>query len=560
MFDTNQAVDECNASSHINKNNLQQESTPAFLCPPDLQARVDQVKTDLRFDFGDMTLGQALSRRSGFQALSDSEKHRLVKASKSPTDPETLLNIAFTKQKFLFNQDLNLYNHSLKNPDEPIQAAEQSEIELAPQVTPLNSTGCRAVFEFREWCDEWRIRSEVDGQNLSPPEQAGERVSEMLTHRGATKLAESCAYMAECRGGYQTFVTGTFSAESREAIVNGETTIQKEVSRTMDAMSKMFARGWTKENGERVKGVEGSLSYCWVVEIPKNAEGEENPHVHMLLGWRVEYKDFKEWSSRIEKQWGNGYFHLEKIKDSTCAGAYMAKAAGYMSKAEGNDTQGTVTGNRYGISACARAPAWQTYAVKQLHCMSQLIVDVYDHLTVTHGDKYKERKKLNESLSKIPKDKRALRNRIGKKLFAVRQEINEIPVRCNKYQLLLKSKGAFFRFMSWAISEDDNGSDWLPAKEAGLAYDPGRTPEAKDSLYHTKLRERIQNRKIWRRLASPPEWLMSPLEMWHQVKDSYEDDAINLANLENEKLENLSLSNEYESCFEKGAFNLDLCQ
>jgi hypothetical protein len=280
----------------------------------------------------------------------------------------------------------------------------------------------------------------------------------------------------------------------------------------------------------------------------------------MLIGWRVAFKDFQSWSARIEKLWGHGWFHLEKIKDSTCAGAYMAKAAGYMSKAEGNDTQGTVTGNRYGISACARAPAWQTYAVKQLHCMSQLIVDVYDHLTVTHGDKYKERKKLNESLSKIPKDKRALRNRIGKKLFAVRQEINEIPVRCNKYQLLLKSKGAFFRFMSWAISEDDNGSDWLPAKEAGLAYDPGRTPEAKDSLYHTKLRERIQNRKVWRRLASPPEWLMNPLEMWHQVKDSYEDDAINLANLENEKLENLSLSNEYESCFEKGAFNLDLCQ
>jgi hypothetical protein len=114
--------------------------------------------------------------------------------------------------------------------------------------------------------------------------------------------------------------------------------------------------------------------------------------------------------------------------------------------------------------------------------------------------------------------------------------------------------------MSWAISEDDNGSDWLPAKEAGLAYDSGRTPEAKDSLYHTKLRERIQNRKVWRRLASPPEWLMSPLEMWHQVKGSYEQNAINQEVLENEKLEVLSMTDEYESYFSGADFNQSLYQ
>jgi hypothetical protein len=487
-----------------------------------IQEKVNAEPLSSVFLYADnLTLGEVQSG-VGFLPCSEAERHSLVKASKSPTAPQVLLDSAYAKQKFLFQQDFNLYNHSLKDHTLPIQAAQESELELPPQITPLNSTGCRAVFEFREWCDEWRIRSEVDGQNLQPPEQAGDRVSEMLTHRGATKLAESCAYMAACRGGYKTFVTGTFSADRREAIANGNTSIQKEVSRTMDAMSKMYSRGWTKDNGERVQGVEGSLSYCWVVEIPKNDEGEENPHVHMLLGWRVSYGDFKEWSARIEKQWGNGYFHLEKIKDSTCAGAYMAKAAGYMSKAEGNDTQGTVVGNRYGISACARAPAWETYAVKQLHCMSQLIVDVYDHLTVAHGEKYKERKRLNNSLAKLPKEKRALRNSIGKKLAEVRKKINEIPVRCNKYQMLLKSKGDFFRFMSWAVSDTDNGGDWLPAKEKGLAYESGRTPEAKDSLYHTKLRETIRARAVWRRLADVPSRLAWCDSEWSQIKESYQ--------------------------------------
>jgi hypothetical protein len=571
MFDTNQAVDECNASSHINKNNLQQEKTPAFLCPPDLQARVDQVKTDLRFDFGDMTLGQALSRRSGFPALSASEKHRLVKASKSSTEPNKILNDTFTRQKFLSNQLINLENHKLASVDdfklpsdaptakewnESVRVSGQSEIELENQVTPLNSTGCRAVFEFRDWCDEWRVRTEVDGQNLTPPEQAGERITEMLSFRGATKIAESSAYMAAIRGGYKTFVTGTFSAESRQLIASGDTTIQKEVSRTMDAMSKMYQRGWTRSDGKRVEGIEGTLAYCWVVEVPKNDEGEDNPHVHMLLGWRVDYSDFNEWSQRIESIWGNGYFHLEKIKDSECAGVYLAKAAGYLSKAAGEEnSQGKVKGNRYGISACARAPGWENYAIQQLHCMSQLIVDVYDHLTVKYQDKFIERKKLNNALENIPKEKKAIRQKIGKKLAAVRQELNALPVRCNKYQVLIKGKGNFYRFANWALNENDSGTDWLPSKGPELAYKPGNRPEAKDSLYHTRLRENIQSRKLWRRIASPPKWLLNPLEMWHQVKDSYEQSAMNQEVLENEKLEVLSLADEYESYFSGAAFN-----
>jgi len=381
---------------------------------------------------------------SEHSALSASERHSLVKASKSPTS-EDLMDLALQKQAFLQDCQRSQHNHEwmLKTGEIP----EPQFIDYTPskQVTPLNSPGCRAIVEFKEWADEWRLRTEVDGQNLNPPEQAGTRISDMLSHRGASKIAESCAYMNVEHGGYKTFVTGTFTPEVREKINSGETTIQKEVSRTMDGLQKMYQRGWTTSDGERVAGNPNGLPYCWVVEVPKNEQGEDNPHIHMLLGWRVEYKHFAEWSSRIEKLWGNGYFHLEKIKDSTCAGAYMAKAAGYMSKAQDNDTQGEVKGNRYGISAIARAPGWALYAKAQLHIVSQLIVDVYDHLTQKYGEKYRERKKLNSALSKIPKAKKALRHHIGKKLAKVRNELNELPIRCNKYQAVIKGRGHAYR-------------------------------------------------------------------------------------------------------------------
>ncbi|MBX2809768.1 MAG: hypothetical protein KTR20_14175 [Cellvibrionaceae bacterium] len=393
--------------------------------------------------------------------------------------------------------------------------------------TPHGSPGCRAVIEFREWCDEWRLRTAVDGQNMKPPEQAGDRISELLSHRGARKIADSCEYMHQTQGCYKTFVTGTFTAEVREKIANGDTSIQKEVSRTLNSLQKMYQRGWTTQAGERVEGHSQGLPYCWVVEVPKNEQGEDNPHIHMLLGWQVAYKYFAEWSQRIEAIWGNGYFHLEKIKDSTCAGAYMAKAAGYLSKAQDNDTQGKVTGNRYGISAVARAPGWITYANTQLHIASQLIVDVYDHLTQKYGEKYRARKQLNQALAKIPKEKKALRQHIGKKLAGVRAELNALPIRCNKYQVICKGRGHAFRFLNWCINDEDKGTDWLPEKEPGMAWQPGRPPEAKDSLYFTLLHKKIARRKLWRRLRYPPDWLLWTDRQWHQIKKAYVVDAAN---------------------------------
>ena len=87
--------------------------------------------------------------------------------------------------------------------------------------------------------------------------------------------------------------------------------------------------------------------------MPKNDDGEDNPHIHLLMDWRADRKHFAGWAKRIESIWGNGAFHLERIKDPTAAGAYMAKAAGYMTKAAGDDDQGEVRGNRYAISSAA---------------------------------------------------------------------------------------------------------------------------------------------------------------------------------------------------------------
>lgn len=432
---------------------------------------------------------------------------RLVKAAKSPTHEKRLESIA-AKVKFLHEQEC------LKHCSYP--AREPVEVERQRLNTPHKTAGCMSVIQYREWADEWRVRTQVDVTSGAVPEpQSGPRLSEMLSERAAKKIAESCEFMAT-KGGYKTFVTGTFSESARKKIELGETTIQREVSRAMDALQKMYQRGWVTEAGEKVPGVEpiyrmvknrqgqevkklvNGLAYCWVVEIPKNEDGEDNPHVHMLLGWRVQYRHFEEWAKRVEKIWGNGYFHLEKIKDGLSAGAYMAKAAGYMTKAAGDESQGVVRGNRYGISESARAPGWVTVSKQQLHVMGQLIADVYDHLTVRYGEKFRERKELNKRLADTPKDAKALRKKIGERLQKVRADIKALPVRCNKYQVILKGQDAARAFFSWAKGEAV-GPEWLPQELPPVAWEKGERVTLLDSHWFKKIQAAFRWMKRKRR-------------------------------------------------------------
>lgn len=449
------------------------------------------------FVFADGYKAQELRAVRG---LSEAIEPRLVKAPKSPTVDE-LMDVAHSKSKFISSS--LLAEHCEVSPERAVI----TEWDQPRVTTPLNTPGTKTVVQFRDWADEWRVRTEVEATSGTlPPPQSGDRLSSTLSYRGALKIAEACEYMHAANDGFKTFVTGTFSNEKREKIVSGETTIQKEVSRTMEALQKMYQRGWTKKNGDRVEGYEGGLPYVWVVEIPKNEDGEDNPHIHMLLGWRVDHVHFREWAERIENIWGNGYFHLEKIKDGACAGAYMAKAAGYLTKAADQEDQGVVRGNRYGISETARAPEWVTVSKSQLHAMGQLIFDIQDHLTVKYGAQYSERKRLNKKLSDLPKSEKKARAKVGKRLAAVRAEIKEIPIRCNGYQVVIKGKGNALEFFSWAQNESVEGRytpEWLPLKPEGVVWNPGSNVVAKDSQYFTKLRAKMADMKFWRRLTVP---------------------------------------------------------
>lgn len=412
------------------------------------------------------------------KALSEAERYRLVKASKSPTALEPPVR-AEDDQVF-----------------EPIR-----ELDGLVPVFEANTKGPGryTVIQYREWSKEYRLFTRVETLGQQPPLNDGPRYSEILSDRAVRKITESCYYMAKDSGGFKTFVTGTFTSEVRARIVSGETTIQREVSRTMDGLQKMYQRGWTQGGGERVEGHKDSLAYCWVVEVPKNEQGEDNPHVHIMMNWKVPYELFEEWSGRIEGIWGNGYFHLEKIKDPLCAGSYMAKAAGYMCKAAGQDDQGRVKGNRYGISKNARAPGWYTVTEAELGIMGQLISEIHQRMLDKHGQLFRQRKSLKKALECIPKGKSEDRARIGKKLEQTRREIASLPIHTGKYHLIFRTSDALHRFLGWAV-----GAGW---KATGRPI----------SRYFVEFKKRLHARIMARELNGLS---LTDLE-WQSAIDSY---------------------------------------
>lgn len=472
---------------------------------------------------------------------------RLVKATKSPTDPYPGLTGAY------FNR--------------PAPRRQPAAVELeqpAPGWAPnADRAGTFAVVERRDWSGEWRVRFETNpGQGVETPDQAGDRITAMLSERGARKISESCYYVATKRGGYSTFLTLTLDAEKRHrltrrhlvpvgelrdgwqstpieparakqgpfapdyrgenqiatanqaatvagpyAALHPETgrpytplkaawswSIQREASRFFEAIGKMYQRGWqyTDDDGKthRLKGskawycVEGEdidkrngaqftrikwrrepLDYLWVAENPDVIDEEtgevmgENPHLHVLMRWRVPYKHFPAWSERIERLWGNGFAHLEKLKDPEKAGGYVAKAAGYMSKGQGKSDQGEIRGNRYGISTRARAPGWMECERHQVGLMGWLMAEAHEAWNRKHGPKVQQREKLKAQLerAKVP----AQRQKIGQLLEQVRREIEPLP-RVSKYAAIFKGDDQKERFFEWA-----KGRGWTPERQTG---------------------------------------------------------------------------------------------
>jgi len=55
------------------------------------------------------------------------------------------------------------------------------------------------------------------------------------------------------------------------------------------------------------------------------------------------------WTQGLDKHWGNGTVHLEKLKYAKSAGRYLMKSIGYLAKGT-TGNQGSVVGQRYGVS------------------------------------------------------------------------------------------------------------------------------------------------------------------------------------------------------------------
>jgi len=221
------------------------------------------------------------------------------------------------------------------------------------------------------------------------------------------------------------------------------------------------------------------LAYLWVAENPNRTdengdplpicdehgeydEHSTNPHIHLMMKWRVDYRHFPFWARRLEKLWGHGFAHLEKIKDPHKAGSYVAKAAGYLSKAQGKTDQGEIRGNRYAVSSRARAPGWIECERHQIGMMGWLLAEAHEKWNNKHGEKIARREFLKKRLNggeirakagkiiQILEEKRPhIRREIGKELEAVRKKIEHLP-RISKYSALFKSEEQKNQFFEWA--------------------------------------------------------------------------------------------------------------
>ncbi len=253
-----------------------------------------------------------------------------------------------------------------------------------------------------------------------------------------------------------------------------ESSVQREVSRFFDGIKKMRLRGWVpqyqrgrkvanRKNGpytpidynlsmKKMAGSEKNDSpfcYLWVAENPKNDEGKDNLHVHLLMAWSVPYRLFPCWAKRIERLWGQGYVHLEKIKDTKCSAYYLSKAAQYLSKGQKNNEQGVIRGNRYAISKPARAPGWESVGRYTANGLGYLIMLA----KVKHKEKYGllsiTRREIVEQ-AKASKEKKTTKyNNLKSLAYHIGGRIRSIPSIFGRYNCIFKGSDTFDKFIDW---------------------------------------------------------------------------------------------------------------
>lgn len=223
--------------------------------------------------------------------------------------------------------------------------------------------------------------------------------------------------------------------------------------------------------GQREKSA--PLDYMWVAEQPMNDKGEKNPHVHVLMRWRVEPELFQVWAKRLEKLWGHGFAKLERIKTPEAASNYLLKAVGYLTKGDSSD-QGEIKGNRYGISASARAPKWECigefYADNFLAILGELREKLERKKAIARSkinakiNSQSEPKAKISRLANVNKNdpsqaRKAFIDKLKKELIetdksvaAAQDYVNQLPF-INEFAIGGMNETQASDFLSWAMSE-----------------------------------------------------------------------------------------------------------
>ena len=537
---------------------------------------IGQVSTSAR---------SAGSIEPAFFGSAESRSNRLVKAGECPT------RINKTKNDYK-KQIAGLRSKAY------VQSLDKIDIPPAELVPDIKTPGTKATLEFRQFCDEYRLRCHTEAGNKPPPIMEGDRLTDNLTASGERKLIDSAFYVHTLRGGYSTFLTLTLDNNARRRIQDQPAagryslltdkpkkndlphtsyghcpiarpviyglSIQKEVSRFFDGVQKIYQRGWQyqaaegpfnwlnqrpwgalkkknkvcplpleptvkkagaelmgpaielqevsrKKYGRRVIKCLGyrpvalpeKLDYMWVVEVPENEQGEENPHIHVLMRWKVPRNDFEAWAKRLEKLWGHGFANLQPIKHGEAAGAYMVKAAGYLTKGE---DQGTVRGNRYAISASARAESWKIVGQWQLGIMGSIIREVYDRVTHKYGELFRRRAELKEQRNTAIQNKEKIQPRVTQELNKIREKLSAIKCAASKYQLIIKGKTAFNKFIGWM-----RGAGFIPEKKP-------------DSLWLRNCKRLMYDYKKMR--GAWAQWQLDSVQEYYQAIDENWQDTL----------------------------------
>ena len=167
-----------------------------------------------------------------------------------------------------------------------------------------------------------------------PDPCTGPRRTDKLTRRALRQIKGATIKAHRIGRPLHTFVTFTLRPDARVRCLAGELVLGKEMKRTLNALNEWLRRRKLP-----------SLSYVWVAENVR----DENPHVHLLTNYAVPRSEFDAFAAHLESLWGFGYAKIERVRKPERAGQYLMKALSYTLKGA-DDDQGTVIGNRYGIS------------------------------------------------------------------------------------------------------------------------------------------------------------------------------------------------------------------